>query len=280
MMFKTIGIVIGMAVTALLYIDVSSDNFRGKVKKEIQTIKSNGQTQPRLFSYKDLKGLPEPVQRYFKYALKDGQEHIRSVSLKQAGEFRTKEVNPWIPFEAEQHFATGSPSFVWHARLSPSPYIWIEARDMYYEGSGAMVGKLCSAIPLSSAAGKETDISSLVRFLTEAAWFPTALLPGKNIEWKAIDSNSARAAINDHGYSVSAIFTFGDRGEITKITTEDKYRNVNGRYKREHWTGHFKNYQAVSGIKIPTEVEVEWNLPDRDFKYAKVKVVEIQYDHL
>jgi len=51
-----------------------------------------------------------------------------------------------------------------------------------------------------------------VRFLSESPWYPTALLPGKNLHWKGLDSNSARAVLSDSGYSVSAVFTFGAGG--------------------------------------------------------------------
>ena len=40
------------------------------------------------FSEEELKDLPEPVQRYFKYALKNGQAAINFCSLKQTGLFR------------------------------------------------------------------------------------------------------------------------------------------------------------------------------------------------
>ena len=279
MMLRTIGLVAAAAAAALLYVDVSSDNFRQKVKREIQQIRrGDAGVRAQVFRYKDLKGLPEPVQRYFKYAMKDGQEYIRSVTLKQDGVFRTKQANRWIPFEAEQHYATGSPAFVWYACLKPSPYVWIDARDMYYGGSGTMVGKLLSAVPLSSAVGRETDISSLGRFLAESPWFPTALLPGEHIDWKYIDADTAKVVIRDHGYSVSAVFTFNEKGEITQVTTDERYRNMDGRFRKERWTGYFRNYRDMNDVKIPTEVEAEWNLSQGNFSYARMKVMEIRYN--
>ena len=42
----------------------------------------------RVFHHAQLEGLPEPVQRYFKYALQDGQKYIKFCTIKQSGKFR------------------------------------------------------------------------------------------------------------------------------------------------------------------------------------------------
>lgn len=222
--------------------------------------------------------MSEPVQRYFKYALKDGQEHIKFVRLKQVGKFRMKENQSWMPIKAEQYFTTEDPSFIWRVKFTMAPFIWIEGRDMYYQGKGSMLIKVLSTVTVADAAGSEMDISSLIRFLSEAPKFPTALLPSDYIEWKEIDSNSAQVVIKHNGYTALEIFTFNEKGEIIKFVTNDRYMEVDGKYFKEQWGGYYRNYQEINGIKIPTEAEVEWNLYDRDLQYVKLKITDIQYN--
>lgn len=279
MLKKTLLIIAGLIIASALYIYVSGDKFKEKVQREVRQITEGASSaSAQKFTYDQIRGLPEPVKKYFKHVLQDGQEYIRIVRLKQTGEFRTKESDRWVPLEAKQYYATESPSFVWHARLKPTPYAWIEARDMYHKGCGFMEGKLLSIFPLMFDSGREMEFSSLARFLSEAPWYPTALLPGKNLEWKSIDSHSAKAVIKDAGYSVSAVFAFNDKGEITKVTTEDRYGNLNGKKERITWTAYYKNYQELNGVKIPAEVEAEWHLQKGVLQYAKFKVIEINYD--
>jgi hypothetical protein len=271
-----LGVVI---VIIILFVTISKILFDKKVIKEVGMLTEEGsKAQSKTFSFNDLEGLPEPVQRYFKYALKDGQEHIKFVRLKQVGEFRMKENQSWMPIKAEQYFITEDPAFIWRVKFTMAPFIWIEGRDMYHQGKGNMLIKLLSTITVADAAGSEMDISSLIRFLAEAPWFPTALLPSDYIEWKEIDSNSARAVIKDNGYTASGIFTFNEKGEIIKFVTNDRYMEADGKYFKEQWGGHYRNYQEIEGMKIPTEGEVEWNLSDRDLQYAKLKITDIQYN--
>ena len=271
-----LGVVI---VIVILFITISKILFDKKVIKEVGMLTEEGsKVQSKTFSFNDLEGLPEPVQRYFKYALRDGQEHIKFVRLKQVGEFRMKENQSWMPIKAEQYFTTEDPAFIWRVKFTMAPFIWIEGRDMYHQGKGNMLIKLLSTITVADAAGSEMDISSLIRFLAEAPWFPTALLPSDYIEWKEIDSNSAQAVIKDNGYTASGIFTFNEKGEIIKFVTNDRYMEADGKYFKEQWAGYYRNYQEIEGMKIPIEGEVEWNLSDKDLQYAKLKITDIQYN--
>ena len=271
-----LGIVI---VIIVLFVAISRSIFDKKITKEINLLARDGRkAQSETFSFNDIEGLPEPVQRYFKYALKDGQEYIRFVRLKQVGEFRMKENQSWMPIKAEQYFTTEDPAFIWRVKFTMAPFIWIDGRDMYYQGKGIMLIKILSTITVANATGREMDISSLIRFLAEAPWFPTALLPSDYLEWKEIDSNSARAVIKDNGYTALGIFTFNEKGEIIKFVTNDRYMEADGKYFKEQWAGYYRNYQEIEGMKIPMEGEVEWNLSDKDLPYAKLKITDIQYN--
>lgn len=58
-----------------------------KVEQVIRTTDDSGGQKSR-FSYGDLRELPEPVQRYFKYCMPEGQPRIKYCAIKQHGWFR------------------------------------------------------------------------------------------------------------------------------------------------------------------------------------------------
>ena len=278
-MKKIIIIFIVLIIAVFFFIFLNKYSFDRKLAKEINLLSKEGsETQSKMFHLSDLEGLPEPVQRYFKHVLKDGQEYIKFVRLKQIGEFRMKENQPWLPITAEQYFTTQKPAFLWRVHLKMNPLIWIEGRDVYYQGRGNMLIKLLSAINVVNAKGKEMDISTLIRFLSEAPWFPTALIPGDYIQWIEIEANSPQVMIKDEGYSASGIYTFNELGEIIKFESKDRYMEIDGNYSKETWSGYFRNYREINDIKIPTEGEVEWNLGDKDLPYAKLKITDIEYN--
>ena len=125
----------------------------------------------------------------------------------------------------------------------------------------------------------ETHISwVLQRYLAEAVWFPTALLPSEGVSWSEIDDGTAMATLKDSGTTVSLECRFNKVGEITGVFTPGRYREVDGRYELTPWGGHFRNYEERVGIRIPVDADVEWQLPGGDLPYWKGRIVEIEYD--
>jgi hypothetical protein len=159
-----------------------------------------------------------------------------------------------------------------------SSVVRVRVRDAYVAGEGSMHAKILSFVPLVDARhGVELNTGALQRYLAEAVWFPTALLPGKRMKWSALDDNRALATMTDSGITVSLEFHFSDAGEITDVFTAGRYREVDGEYELTPWRGHFRNYQERNGMRIPFEGDVEWQLPEGALPYWKGRIIEVQY---
>ncbi|MFZ5648998.1 MAG: DUF6544 family protein [Bacillota bacterium] len=265
---------------AVIFVLVSGALFNRMVSRSVSGLLKEAKAGEagKKFFYSDLEGLPEPVQRYFRNVLPEGQDLARFVRLKQKAEMRLAEGQKWVPLEAEQYFTTEKPAFVWHAKAKPAPVLWIEVRDMYCHGKGSMFVKLFSAITLANSTGREMDEASLLRYLAEAPWFPTALLPlNGNIRWEPVDKDRARVAIKDGDLSVWAVVHFNEPGEIIRM---ESIRYNSNEKKKIKYTTYYSDYQKVSGVKIPMEGIAEWNFEDRDFPYFKGRITDIQHELL
>jgi hypothetical protein len=222
--------------------------------------------------------LPEPVQRYLRYAVPEGHPPVRMARLTQEGVFRTAVDQEWMPMQAEQCFTPNPPAFLWQAKVRPAPLLRIAVRDIYDRNRGNVRVRLLSLIPLGDATGPEIDVSSLIRYLAEMVWFPTAFLDESRIAWDAIDANRARATITDGALRGSLVCTFDGEGRMTGCTTDERFMMAGDRVTRERWTGHYSRYEERGGFRIPTEIEAVWNLAEGDFSYARIRVTGIAYE--
>ena len=84
-------------------------------------------------------GLPGPIRRYLRYAIREGAPATRTARLKHAGTFRPAAGGPWIPIEGEQYFAAAAPGFVWHATIRPMP---ARARSRVQSASAEMPARV------------------------------------------------------------------------------------------------------------------------------------------
>lgn len=239
--------------------------------------------EAKAVTFENFDQLPEPVAHYLRFALREGQPLIRSVRLKQVGSLRGLEKSRagWMPFTAVQSFSARRPGFVWDARIRASFLMHMRVRDSYVAGQGASEVNAFSLMTIADEHGSaEAAQGSLVRYLAEAVWFPTALLPSSRLSWSPIDANKALATLTDAGTTVSLEFRFNAAGEVTGFYTPGRYRAVEGKYVLTPWGGQLRSYEEREGMWIPIEGEIEWHLPDGEFSVFKGKTTEIKYSFL
>lgn len=228
------------------------------------------------YTKEELADLPVPVREYFAEVLTEGQPVIRSVCLHQRGEFRLGGADaPWRSLTATQYVTTQPPGFVWDATIEVLPLLPARVIDLYKQGDGILRARLLGIVPVASVGpNPEMNEGELVRYLAEAVWFPTALLPSQGVEWEPIDNRSARATLEHADVTASVIFHFDDEHRITRATTE-RYRQEDDTYAS--WTGYFREYEERHEVHIPTEAEVEWNLSEGDLPYWRASVEHVRY---
>ncbi|MBO8168184.1 MAG: hypothetical protein H0Z35_03240 [Thermoanaerobacteraceae bacterium] len=256
---------------------IANTLFNQKVRKEVKELFNNNvQNKKDIISKADLEGLPICVQKWLENSQVIGKERIRTVRLKQKGLMRMKEGQPWMPAEAEQYFTIDEPGFIWKAKIKVAPLLYFVGRDKYYNGKGNMLIKILSLVTVADARGKELDQGTLLRYLAEIVWFPTAAL-SSYIKWEGIDSNSARATMSYKGVTASGVFIFNEMGEVINFVAK-RYMESSGQYVMETWSTPMKDYKDLNGIRIPTKGEVIWNLKTGDFSWYQVEITEIEYN--
>ncbi len=228
----------------------------------------------------ELRDLPEPVSRYFTRVLQQEQPIIQLVRFTQVGTLRTDiKGERWLKFEASQLVVPPVIGFLWDARVAIAPLLHVRVRDALIAGLGSGQVSFLSAFTVAAAGGRlEMNSGALHRYLAEAVWYPTALLPSANLRWSAIDDNTALATLTNNGVSVSLEFRFNTTGEVVGIYTPARWGTFDGRYKQVAWEGHFQNYVRRGGILVPSEGEVGWYSEGEWRSVWKGRITELNYE--
>jgi len=268
--FLVFDLIVGVLMALL--IGRGARNWTESRRIEIERLTAKAQPIQKTFSNLDVDHLPPPVQSYLRKSIKEGAPFISRVHLKQSGRMRFNQ--RWIPIEADQYYSVVPPGYTWVARMKLGP-AWVAARDRYSNGNGNMLINILSTFPLFDVKGPEMDHASLLRYLSELPWLPTAFL-SDNITWKEIDDHSAEAAISDNGVSATGTFHFNVSDEIVGFTSPGRFRNETG--KITPWSGSWSNYQEFNGFRIPTEGNAVWNAPEGDFEYVRLKIENARFN--
>jgi len=232
---------------------------------------------PQFYDPRELDELPAPVQRYFRTVLKAGQPLVTGVSMEQAGTFNmSPDKEQWRPFTAHQRVVLKQPGFVWDARIAALPGVPVHVHDAYVAGEGILRAALFGLVPLAEQRGTP-DIAQgeLMRFLAEAALYPTALLPSQGVRWEAVDDNSARATLQDGENTVTMLFRFNAAGLIESARAEARARTAGGKTIPTPWEGRWSNYELRNGMLIPLEGEVAWVFPEGPKPYWRGRITSL-----
>jgi hypothetical protein len=234
------------------------------------------------YAVRELEGLPAPVQRYFRAVLKEGQPIVTGVTVLHEGSFNvtalaSREV--WMPFTSEQRVVTKRPGFVWNARMALLPGISILVHDAYAAGVGTLHPAVLGLFSLTNQRGTG-DIArgELMRYMMEAAWYPTALLPSQGTTWSAVDEAAADATMVDGDISMTMRFTFGAGGLIESVRADARGAMVGGKVVQLPWGGRLSNYQERAGMRVPLTGEAAWLPPGARKPYWRGTITSANYE--
>jgi len=236
--------------------------------------------EPQVVSFRELEGLPAPVQRYFRTVLKEGQPMVSGVRVQHIGTFNMSETtDQWKSFNSNQRVVTQRPGFDWDGRVTMMPGLQVRVHDAYVAGEGILHASLLGLFSLVNLRGT-SDVAEgeLMRFFAEAAWYPTALLPSQGVRWEAVDDRSARGTLTEGTIAVTMLFTFNEQGLIDTVRADARGRTVGGRVVPTPWHGRFWNYGERSGMLVPLDGEAAWLLPEGAKPYWRGRITEIIYD--
>lgn len=249
-------------------------SFNNRDISEIKTLfnlsKENSRQQ---FAFDKIADLPEPVQKYFRFALAERHDYPYILSTRFEGWFRLKETRRWSLINGVDYYSVNCPGFVWLAKMKMSALFWFSVKDCYLKDKGELLAQAYSLFTVASAKGAEIDQGELSRWLSSAVLFPEALLPNDNLTWEPLNDYSARLLFSYKDIKIDAVLYFGRNGEIVRFVT-DRYASETNTF--EKWTAYYKSYADYSGRKIPTEVGAVWHFPTKNFHYARFRFTNIE----
>lgn len=253
--------------------------FQQRINEEVTLLRAKQDERNKTStSFYSIAEMPLIIQRWLTRSgiTRTGAHNF--VQIKQQGNMRLKPGGKWMPFEAEEYFTISEPSFVWNSYVKMFPMFYLNGRDKFQNGEGEMLIKALSLFTVvDEKPGKRINESSLLRYLGETCWFPSAAL-SKNIKWETIDSVTAKATMNYNGTIASGTFQFNKEGDVTGFYADRYYKTGTG-YTKEKWQVRINAYKDFNGDRLPSRCEIIWLLPEGDFKWMNIEIGSIKYNY-
>lgn len=280
---KVLGwILLGLVAAAILLWAAGQWRWSSKTQALLQRLEAvRVDVATERFDPRELEGLPEPVARHLRQVLPEGTPIIRAADVVHAGTFNMGPTGEqWKPFTSRQRVVTRRPGFLWDGRVAMAPGLAVHVHDAYVDGEGILEPAILGLFTLVNLRDRgEVARGELMRYMAEAAWYPTALLPSQGMHWEPIDDHSARATLIDGDVRLTMTFRFGADGLIETIRAEDRGRTVGDKVIPTPWEGRMFDYQRRNGPLVPVQGEVAWLTPEGRLPYWRGTIRELRFQY-
>lgn len=166
--------------------------------------------EPGRFEPSEIRGLSEPVRRYFTRAIAVGTPLWLSASFRMRGSIKVG--HRWLRFRATQ-IESPHRGFRWAARAGGV----IVGSDRYLDGAGGMDWRLLGLLRVAHAEGPDTTHSAAGRAAAEAIWVPTALLPRYGVSWTATGDEHITGSYRLDDTEVALHLTIDAVGDVKSV---------------------------------------------------------------
>lgn len=265
-MWYVLMVLLVLLTALFIFFKLPYSKTRAEFNKAVENTISITSKVNEVFTEDDIKNLPKPVQKYFKYCGYIGKAKMnymkaefKNVSFKMSPE---KTIN--IDY-TQYNFVNKPDRFAFiDSDLYGIPF---EGFDSYNDGVGSMKGSIAKLITLFDQRGAEMDKACLVTYLAESLMVPSAALKDF-IKWEEVDETHAKATINYYGISASGIFTFDEDGLWISFKTSDRVAtSMDGSKREADWSAIIEDYVENNGVLQPRVVKSIWHYPEGDFVY-------------
>lgn len=270
-----VGSIPNLIILAVALLHLGSVRFEGRYRRDVQ----NGQERVRglpaaTITEADLQTLPQPVQRYLRYAGVVGKPKVVSMFAEMTGEMR-QQGRASFPLTAEQHNFFDQPTrlFFMKGRMFG---LTVPGYHRYQDQSAMMNVRLFGLLSLVKVDGAAMFEADTVTLFNDMCLLAPAALIDQRITWQSIDELTVQGTFTNQGVTVSAMLYFNDEGQLVNFVSYDRW-DVSA-MKQYPWSTPVSRYRNLNGYSLPTYGEAIWHYPDGDFVYGRLEIKNVTYN--
>jgi hypothetical protein len=220
--------------------------------------------------------LPALARRYLARALPSGASVPRKVRVAQEGEMWLKPRGRALRFTAVEDFSVGEVAFSWRARFRFFRLVSLRVVDGYAAGSGRLEARLLGLVPVMRQRGQTVAEGEAMRYLAEIPWVPHAMLANRQLDWRQLDTQTLEVATSVGSERVAVQLGFNAAGDIVSAFSHARPHPEGNTTVPRPWGGVFRDYDVLGGVRVPTQAEVRWELPEGPFTYWRGTITSVE----
>lgn len=236
---------------------------------------------PLTFEESMIEGLPEPAQRFFRFAISPGTPLYTVADIQMEGRLSQGSADQpnWMPMTATQVLAAPD-GFIWQPMASAGG-LSLVGSDGALRGPSWTRFWLVGLLPVVRAGGNADHArAAFGRYVGESLfWTPGALLPGEGVAWEPLGRDSAQVTLTAFGMEQSVELHVDESGAPTQIIFPRwSDANPQKQFQIQPFGADLSDFKTFEGFTVPTVVHAGnfYGTPDY-FAFFQVRVTSVTY---
>lgn len=272
--FGTLANVIIAIPLLVVALDARSSSFRSRFEHDRNALLAGAThaTAP-LVTEADLAPLPPPMQAYLRRMDAVGRAHVRNLRVTFKAQMRSSATAPWMQATATQYEFFDRPARLFHMNASRAG-MPLDVLHRYVDGAATFQVRIAGLIPMVDKGGAEITNDETVTLMNDVLVMAPAAVLDLPFTFEIIGGRSLRATFRNAGFTVSAVLTFDDDGDLVGFASTDRAHSR----KAATWSTPISGYRHVDGIRIGALCDANWIEPSGEWTYGRFEITSIAYN--
>ncbi len=222
--------------------------------------------------------LPAPLRRYLAVSGAIGRPVPASFRARWRGRIRSAADAGWMALEAEQLNATAPAErlFFMEATMMGLPAIGLHE---YVGDAATMDVRALGLVQVAEGHGAAMTRAETVTLFNDLAVLAPGALTALPIAWTELSPNRVRGEFTNAGHTISAELVFGEDGMLQDFISDDRGRDVEGRFVVTRWSTPLSTPRDYGGLRIQSRGEGRWATEgEESFAYIELTLLELTHD--
>ncbi len=270
--FANVIIAIALLVAALA---ARPSSFRSRFEHDRNALIAGATTEAPLVTAADLTPLPPLMQVYLTRMNVVGRARVRSLRVTFRAQMRSSATSRWMRARATQYEFFDHPArlFYMNASRMGLPF---DIFHRYVDGAATFQVRIAGLLSVVDQHGTGITNDETVTLMNDVLVMAPAAVLDLPFTFETLGERSLRATFRNAGFTVSAVLTFDDAGDLVGFVSTDRAHAREG--GAATWSTPISGYRQVDGIRIGTRGDANWIEPSGEWTYGRFEITSIAYN--
>ncbi len=275
--FGTLANLVILVPALLAALNARPSSFESRFARDTAALLSRPIQPLKIVTDADIAALPLLMQTYLRRVGAVGRPHVSNMRVVFDAQMRSSSTAQWMASTATQYEFFHSPARLFHMRASRAG-VPFDVYHRYVDDAATFQVKIVGLFSMVDQHGPQMTKAETVTLMNDIVVMAPAAVLDLPFTWEALTEHTVGATFSNAGFTVSAVLTFDDAGDLVGFVSHDRWQHDGTTVKKDPWSTPISGYALVNGVRVGTKGDANWIAATGEWTYGRFTIRDIAYN--